>query len=141
MGDTLSPIERSERMRRVRGKDTAPELLVRRMVHKMGFRFRLHRKDLPGTPDLVFPRFHAVIFVHGCFWHRHPDPHCHLARMPKSRLDFWEPKLTGNRLRDLRDQAALKAAGWRILVVWECELGDKEQLQNRIKAFLEKPCG
>ena len=81
-----------------------------------------------------------MIFVHGCFWHRHPDPHCHLARMPKSRLDFWEPKLTGNRLRDLRDQAALKAAGWRILVVWECELGHKEQLQNEIKTFLEEPC-
>jgi DNA mismatch endonuclease (patch repair protein) len=81
-----------------------------------------------------------VIFVHGCFWHRHPDPRCPLARMPKSRLDFWEPKLAGNRLRDLRDQAALGAAGWRVLVVWECELRDKEQLRNTIRAFLEEPC-
>jgi DNA mismatch endonuclease (patch repair protein) len=106
----------------------------------MGFRFRLHRKDLPGTPDLVFPRLHAVIFVHGCFWHRHPDPDCALSRLPKSRADFWEPKLTGNLLRDLRDQAALEMARWRILVVWECELRDKEHLKNKLRRFLEAPC-
>ncbi len=140
MADTLSPIERSERMSRVRGKDTGPEMAVRRLVHAMGYRYRLHRADLPGKPDLAFPGRRAIIFVHGCFWHRHPDPNCRLARKPKSRLDFWEPKLNGNRARDLRDQAALAAAGWRILVVWECELRDREQLTNKLRLFLEEPC-
>ena len=135
MADTLSPIERSERMSRVRGKDTGPEMAVRRLVHAMGYRYRLHRADLPGKPDLAFPGRRAIIFVHGCFWHRHPDPNCRLARKPKSRLDFWEPKLNGNRARDLRDQAALAAAGWRILVVWECELRDREQLTNKLRLF------
>ena len=141
MADTLSPAERSERMGRVRGKDTGPEIAVRRLVHRLGYRYRLHRKDLPGTPDLVFPRLKSVIFVHGCFWHRHPDPKCALARLPKSRLGFWEPKLTANRERDLRNQAALAEAGWRILVVWECELGDKERLENKLEEFLEGACG
>jgi DNA mismatch endonuclease (patch repair protein) len=141
MADTLSPAERSERMSRVRGKNTGPELIVRRLVHRLGYRFRLHRKDLPGTPDLVFPRLRSVIFVHGCFWHRHPDPKCSLARLPKSRLGFWEPKLTANHQRDVRNQATLSAAGWRVLVVWECELGDKEQLENKLKGFLEGACG
>jgi DNA mismatch endonuclease (patch repair protein) len=141
MADTLTPAERSERMRRVRGKDTVPELTVRRLVHRMGYRFRLHRKDLPGKPDLVFPRLRGAIFVHGCFWHRHPDLDCPLARLPKSRLAFWAPKLAANRLRDIRNQAALSEAGWRILVVWECELSDKEQLENKVKVFLEGACG
>ena len=141
MTDTLKPAERSERMRRVRGKNTGPELMVRRLVHGLGYRFRLHRKDLPGSPDLVFPRLRSVIFVHGCFWHRHDDPECRLARLPKSRLDFWEPKLTANRLRDVRKQAALAATGWRILIVWECDLRNKEQLENKLKVFLEGGCG
>jgi DNA mismatch endonuclease (patch repair protein) len=141
MADTLTPAERSLRMGRIRGKDTSPELAVRRIVHRLGFRFRLHRKDLPGRPDLVFPRLHSVIFVHGCFWHRHPDPNCRLARLPKSRLDFWEPKLTANQRRDLCNQDALGADGWRVLVVWECELKHKEQLENALKDFLEQSCG
>lgn len=141
MADTLSPTQRSERMGRVHGKDTKPELAVRRLVHKLGYRFRLHRKDLPGTPDLVFPRLKSVIFVHGCFWHRHPDPKCPLARLPKSRLGFWEPKLSANRQRDLHNQALLSTAGWRVLVVWECELCNKEQLENKIRKFLEVACG
>ena len=115
--------------------------MVRRLVHGLGYRFRLHRKDLPGSPDLVFPRLRSVIFVHGCFCHRHDDPECRLARLPKSRLDFWEPKLTANRLRDVRKQAALAATGWRILIVWECDLRNKEQLENKLKVFLEGGCG
>ncbi len=140
MADTLCPAQRSERMSRISGKNTGPELVIRRLVHKLGYRFRLHRKSLPGTPDLVFPRLRSVIFVHGCFWHRHPDPKCALARLPKSRLGFWEPKLTANRERDEHNQKTLSAAGWRILVVWECDLSDKEQLENRIKGFLEGAC-
>jgi DNA mismatch endonuclease (patch repair protein) len=141
MADTLTTAERSRRMSRIRCKDTAPEMTVRRIVHRLGYRYRLHRKDLPGRPDLVFPRLRSVIFVHGCFWHRHPDPNCRLARLPKSRLDFWEPKLTANRGRDLCIQDALTADGWRVLVVWECELRHKEQLENALKNFLEQSCG
>lgn len=102
--DTLTREERSERMSRVRSKNTVPELAVRRLVHALGYRFRLHRRDLPGTPDLAFPGHHKAIFVHGCFWHRHPDPDCKLARMPKSRQEFWKLKLEGNRARDLRNE-------------------------------------
>lgn len=111
-------------------------MLVRRLVHAMGFRYRLHDRRLPGSPDLVFPRLRKVIFVHGCFWHRHEDIHCKLARWPKSRLDFWRPKLQGNRERDLRHQAELEKLGWRIFVVWECRMRDKEQLENELREFL-----
>ncbi|GLI25654.1 very short patch repair endonuclease [Xanthobacter flavus] len=138
MGDTLSPSARSERMSRIKGKDTAPEMVVRRLIHKMGFRYRLHRKDLPGRPDLVFPRRRKVIFVHGCFWHRHPAPECRLARLPKSRLEFWLPKLEANQSRDTRNQGALFNSGWQVLVVWECELRDKEQLENKLREFLKE---
>ena len=134
--DTLNPQRRSERMARIRSHDTKPELQVRRLVHAMGFRYRLHDRKLPGTPDLVFRGRRKVVFVHGCFWHRHPNPACKLARLPKSRLDFWEPKLQGNRTRDLRDQQALSACGWAFLVVWECELRHTEQLQNKLRSFL-----
>ena len=139
--DTLSPSERSARMARVRGRDSKPEMIVRRLVHALGFRYRLHDRRLPGSPDLVFPRLRKVIFVHGCFWHRHPDPGCRLARMPKSRLDFWKPKLEGNRKRDLRDQATLAALGWLFFVVWECQMRDREQLENDLRAFLTKGNG
>jgi len=135
--DSLSTAARSERMSRVRGKDTATELTVRRLVHALGYRFRLHRRDLPGTPDLVFPGRRKVIFVHGCFWHRHPDPDCKLARMPKSRQEFWRPKLEGNRARDLRQETALVEAGWGVMTVWECELRDLAFLRNKIRTFLD----
>ena len=135
--DTLSPEQRSQRMGRIRGKDTGPEWVVRRMVHGAGYRYRLHAKRLPGRPDLVFPGRRKVIFVHGCFWHRHPDPSCKLARLPKSRLDFWLPKLQANHERDLRSQEALERAGWDCLVVWECETRDRERLKDKIVAFLE----
>lgn len=134
--DTLTPSQRSARMAGIRGRDTKPEMLVRRIVHGLGFRYRLHDKRLPGSPDLVFASRRKAIFVHGCFWHRHPDPLCKLARMPKSRLDFWRPKLQGNRERDLRFQSELDALGWRYLIVWECQLRDKEQLQNTLRTFL-----
>lgn len=135
--DTLSPAARSQRMARVRGRDTGPELIVRRALHKMGYRYRLHKKSLPGRPDIVFGKRRKVIFVHGCFWHRHDDPQCKLARLPKSRLDFWEPKLTSNVTRDGRNQGELRALGWDVLVVWECEVRHSEQLENKLRQFLE----
>lgn len=137
MIDTLTKAERSERMSRVRAKDTKPEMTVRRLVHGMGYRYRLHDRRLPGSPDLVFRSRRKVIFVHGCFWHRHPDPSCKLARMPKSRQDFWGPKLEGNRERDERNRVALDREGWRQMVVWECECRHEEQLRNKLQDFLE----
>lgn len=136
MADTLTKRERSERMSRVRGKNTTPELIVRRILQGMGYRYALHRADLPGNPDIVLLSRKKVIFVHGCFWHRHRAQTCDLARLPKSRLEFWLPKLEANRLRDRRKQRALRAAGWKILVVWECQLRDKERLENKIRRFL-----
>jgi DNA mismatch endonuclease (patch repair protein) len=124
-------------MSRVRHKDTKPEMTVRRLTHGMGYRYRLHDKRLPGQPDLVFSGRRKVIFVHGCFWHRHPDPACKLARMPKTRQDFWVPKLEGNRTRDERTRESLDQQGWRQMVVWECEVGKTELLEQKIRAFLE----
>lgn len=132
--DTLTPAQRSERMSRVRGRDTKPEMVVRRLLHARGYRYRLHARDLPGRPDLVFPARRKVIFVHGCFWHRHEG--CALARMPKSRLDFWQAKLEGNRERDQRKLRDLAARGWRAMVVWECELRDLPGLAVRLEEFL-----
>jgi DNA mismatch endonuclease (patch repair protein) len=134
--DTLSKIERSERMALVRGKDTTPELLVRRTVHALGYRYRLHSRRLPGKPDLVFRKRNKIIFVHGCFWHRHAAKSCKLARLPKSRLDFWRPKLELNRLRDAKNLSALRRDGWQVLVIWECELTDKIELRRKLKSFL-----
>src|SRR5262249_133070 len=136
MPDTLTPKERSERMSRIRGRDTGPEWIVRRMVHGLGYRYRLHGRMLPGRPDLVFPGRRKVMFGDGCFFHRHSDPACRLARLPKSRLDFWLPKLTGNRERDMRNEAALIGDGWQVLVVWECELSHRTKLVERITRFL-----
>jgi DNA mismatch endonuclease, patch repair protein len=124
-------------MARIRSKDTKPELLVRRLIHSLGYRYRLHPKDLPGRPDLVFRSRKSVIFVHGCFWHRHSDPSCRLARLPKSRLDFWLPKLTANQLRDKVNLQQLQSQGWRVLTIWECELSDDDKLRETIEGFLE----
>lgn len=132
--DTLTPEQRSERMSRIRDKDSKAELLVRRLTHGMGYRYRLHTKDLPGKPDLVFRSRRKVIFVHGCFWHGHE---CKLGRMPKSRLEFWGNKIGSNRERDSRVLADLAAQGWRALVIWECQTGDRELLSSRIKEFLD----
>lgn len=136
MTDTLTPTERSERMSRVKGRDTKSEMIVRRLAHGLGYRYRLHDRKLPGRPDLAFPKRQKAIFVHGCFWHRHDLPSCKLARLPKSRLEFWLPKLEANRLRDLANQRTLESMGWGCLVVWECELGDRESLARTLKGFL-----
>ena len=137
MADPLTPSARSERMGRVRGRDTKPELVVRRLIHGLGYRYRLQARDLPGRPDIVFRKRKKAIFVHGCFWHRHPDPACKLARLPKTRLDFWLPKLEGNRQRDIAVVERLEAMGWQVLLVWECELRDREQLRNMLRRFIE----
>lgn len=121
-------------MSRVRAKDTRPEMLVRRLVHSVGYRYRLHGAKLPGKPDLVFASRRKVIFVHGCFWHRHD--HCALARMPKSNQDFWMAKLEGNKKRDAITYRRLREMGWDVLVVWECELRDLDEVQRRITHFL-----
>jgi DNA mismatch endonuclease, patch repair protein len=128
--DTMSPAERSVRMALVRGKDTKPELYVRRVLHAAGLRYRLHDKRLPGRPDIVFPSRRIAVEVRGCLWHQHPDPDCKLARMPKSRLDFWRPKLEGNALRDRRRENELAALGWRLIVVWECQVADVARIQR-----------
>ena len=133
MVDSVSPDRRSEIMRRVRSKNTGPEMAARRLIHSMGYRYRLHDKDLPGKPDVVIPARKKVIFVHGCFWHRHPG--CANARMPKSRVDFWSEKLKNNRRRDLLKLKDLEKMGWSALFVWECELKGPG-LRDRIKEFL-----
>lgn len=135
--DSLTPAERSARMVRIRHKDTQPELIVRREVSALGFRYRLHVPELPGKPDLVFRKRHQAIFVNGCFWHRHAALSCRLARLPKSRLNFWEPKLTANAARDRRNLRLLRKTGWEVLVVWECQIRDKERLRNTLSAFLK----
>ncbi|SEO62469.1 T/G mismatch-specific endonuclease [Duganella sp. CF517] len=134
MVDSLDQAARSAVMARVRGKNTKPEMIVRKLVFAAGYRYRLHVRKLPGSPDLVFPSRKKVIFVHGCFWHRHDN--CAASRIPKSRVDFWSDKLNGNKARDQRNQEALIHAGWRVLVVWECELGDLIVLEDRLRLFL-----
>lgn len=136
MADTLSPAERSERMARVKGKNTKPEFAVRKLVYGLGFRYRLHARDLPGSPDLVFRRLRKVIFVHGCFWHRHSAIGCKLARLPKTRAAFWRDKLEGNRKRDAANVRKLRKDGWKVLQIWECQLTNANKLQRRIDFFL-----
>lgn len=133
--DTVSPQRRSEIMARVRSRDTAPELIVRRLVHGMGYRYRLHQRNLPGCPDLVFAARRKAIFVHGCFWHRHSR--CALARLPKSRKKFWIEKLEANRLRDSRNLRALRREGWKVLTVWECQIERAEEVKEKIRRFLD----
>lgn len=123
-------------MSRIRGKDTKPELVVRRLIHGLGYRYRLHMAGMPGRPDLVFAGKRKVIFVHGCFWHRHPNPVCKLARMPKSRPEFWEPKLARNHARDQEVEQRLIESGWGVLTIWECELRDRDALAKKVKDFL-----
>src|ERR1700731_843549 len=122
MTERRSAAERSENMSRIRSKDTAPELCVRRLAHAMGYRYRLHGKELPGTPDLVFRSRRKVIFIHGCFWHQHGQ--CRAGRIPRSNADYWIPKLTRNIDRHRVAEAALNKAGWTVLVIWECEIKD-----------------
>lgn len=135
MADVLLPSQRSYCMSRIRGKDTKPEMIVRRTAHALGVRFRLHRRDLPGTPDLVFPKLRAVVFVHGCFWHMH---RCRLGRVvAKTNAKFWAEKRRANVARDARNRRSLRRLGWRTLVVWECQTRDADMLSRRLRAFLK----
>lgn len=136
MTDIYEPRKRSKIMSRIRGRGTKPEIIVRRIAHRLGFRFRLHRKDLPGRPDIVFPRHRAVIMVHGCFWHRHPG--CKHASTPKTRESFWKNKLEDNVARDRRNETALRELGWKFMVIWECETKDREAVADRIESFLRQ---
>lgn len=137
MPDVYDSQTRSRVMSQIRSRNTKPERKVRSLLHSLGFRFRLHRKDLPGTPDIVLPKHHKVIFVHGCFWHQHPG--CKLSKRPKSRPEYWERKLDRNVERDKSDIAALEAQGWEVLVIWECQARNQEQLKNTVESFLGKP--
>lgn len=132
--DIVTPEHRSRIMSKIRGKNTKPEMVVRSLCHQMGLRFRLHRRDLPGTPDLVFPKYRLCMYVHGCFWHRHPE--CKYAYTPKSRVDFWQTKFTKNVERDLNAQQALINLGWRVVTIWECHTKNRDLLRVEIqKAF------
>jgi len=134
MVDIVTPEHRSEIMRRIKGKDTTPELKIRRFVHGLGYRYRLHCRDLPGKPDLVFRRNRKAIFVNGCFWHQHEG--CQLAYMPKSRTEFWKDKFYKNKVRDKKNLADLKEMGWDVMVIWECDLNDFDVLAGRVMDFL-----
>ena len=124
-------------MSRIRSQDMKPERIVRSMVHRLGYRFRLHRRGMAGRPDLVLPRHRAVIFVNGCFWHWHPDPNCPIAGLPKSNLAYWKPKLERTRIRDRENVASLEADGWRVLTVWECHLKRPDGVLSTIREFLD----
>lgn len=132
--DNLSAEQRSKNMRRIRSEDTAPEIALRGLIHGLGYRFRLHRRDLPGRPDLVFPARKKIIFVHGCFWHQHSS--CREGRVPASRLEYWAPKLKRNQERDAENQSELREQGWTLLVIWECELRNQRTLSKRLRKFL-----
>lgn len=137
--DTVDKARRSAMMAGIRNKDTQPELRVRKIAHSLGYRYRLHRRDLPGSPDLAFPRLKKVILVHGCYWHRHPD--CRYAYSPKSNTKFWQDKFRRNQERDRQTLSNLRSEGWDALVIWECETRDAEKLQARIAEHLGRAGG
>jgi len=128
--DKISTERRSWNMSRIRAKNSKPEVAVRHLLHRMGYRFRLHVSSLPGQPDIVLPKYRSVVFVNGCFWHRHPG--CKYAYVPKSRLDFWTRKFEGNTSNDRKVIEELKALGWKVVTIWECEVKDKEELAERL---------
>lgn len=132
--DRLSKSTRSRLMSRVRSKNTSPERVVRSMLHALGYRFRLHYRQLPGTPDIVLPRHNKIVLVHGCFWHGH---YCRRGGEPKSNLEYWRPKIERNRTRDRRIRRALRRSGWQLLVVWECETRKQEELAQKIQQFMK----
>jgi DNA mismatch endonuclease (patch repair protein) len=138
VADKLTAEQRSENMRRIRSKDMKPEMAVRSLVHRLGYRYRLHVKDLAGKPDLVFRPRRKVIFVHGCFWHGHDDPKCLDGRKPKSRTGYWGPKLERNRERDTEHVTVLKADGWDVLIIWECDMKNVAAVEIRLRRFLER---
>jgi len=133
MVDNRSAESRSALMSRIGTKNTAPELLVRKLLHRLGYRFRLHRNDLPGSPDIVFPSQRKVVFVNGCFWHAHG---CKIGQPPKSRLEFWMPKLEKNRKKDMKDRRALRGLGWSVLTVWQCQTKTQNSLERKLVDFL-----
>ena len=135
MADTRTKEQRRRIMQAVRSKDTGPEWTVRRLLHRFGYRYRLHRRDLPGKPDLVFASRRKVVLVHGCFWHGHD---CRFGRVPTSRLDYWLPKLERNKQRDAEVLAELEVLGWKVLTIWECDLKDLESLAAKLRAFLDE---
>lgn len=132
--DTLSKAKRSWNMSRIRSRDTTPERVVRSVLHRMGYRFRLHAKELPGHPDIVLPRHSTVVLVHGCFWHQHPR--CRFAYTPKTRQSFWQCKFKENKERDARARQRLRNLGWRVVTVWECQTGDAQPLAARLRRLL-----
>ena len=132
--DRISKEHRSWNMSRIKSGNTKPEIVVRSLLHKLGYRFRLHRKDLPGKPDIVLPRYNSVVFVHGCFWHRHNG--CKNATVPKTKNIFWREKFKGNIERDIKVQEELQSMGWKILIIWECELSDINSVSIDIRSFL-----
>lgn len=132
-----TPEQRSRIMRAVKSRDTTPELIVRRLAHSMGYRFRLHRRDLPGNPDIVFPRLNKVVFVHGCFWHGHNCTRG--ARIPKANRNYWLKKVAGNKQRDRKNLKKLSADGWTSLVVWECHLRNESKVKAKVREFLSAP--
>ncbi|QEM67413.1 DNA mismatch endonuclease Vsr [Geobacter sp. FeAm09] len=134
MTDIFTSAKRSEIMSRIKGRDTKPERAVRSLLHHMGYRFRLNRTDLPGRPDIVLSRYKSVVLVHGCFWHRHEG--CRFAYIPKSRIDFWHVKFESNINRDNKVKADLEQLGWRVIIVWECELRQTDELCSRLDATL-----
>jgi DNA mismatch endonuclease (patch repair protein) len=136
MTDHVPPSRRSEIMRSIKGKNTSPELAVRSLMYRMGYRYRLHIKELPGCPDIVFPRRQKVIFVHGCFWHSHRK--CKKATIPKSNVSFWTEKLLRNKERDATNRRMLKKLGWQVLTIWQCDLKRLENLQDKLRRFLEQ---
>lgn len=134
--EDVAPLRRRI-MSAVRGRNTKPEMVVRRLLHSMNYRYRLHRKDLPGSPDIVFGKKRKAIFVHGCFWHRHPG--CSKATSPRTRAEFWSEKFERNVERDRQAESRLADMGWRSLVVWECEIREPETLTSRLRRFLDDP--
>jgi len=135
--DRLDKVRRSWNMSRIKGRNTAPEVQVRSILHRAGFRFRLHRKDLPGKPDIVLPKRGAIVFVHGCFWHRHQE--CRNCTTPKTNADFWQPKFDGNVARDHQNAKTLRKMGWKVIVVWECELASPDKVNRRLLRLLGDP--
>ena len=138
MVDHLTREQRSENMRAVRSKNTAPEILARKAAHRLGFRFRLHRTDLPGSPDIVLQKYRAAVFVHGCFWHGHG---CSRSKLPQTNIRFWTEKIEKNKLRDEKAEAALRKSGWRVLTLWQCELRSLDMALSRFSVVMKRLTG
>lgn len=135
----LSPEKRSGIMRAIRSRNTRPEKIVRSLLHSLGYRFRIHAKGLPGTPDIAFAARRKAVFVHGCFWHQHSTAACSAGRLPRSNVEYWTPKLARNVARDCHNEAQLRGAGWNVLIIWECKVTDAATTRSRLVSFLGPP--